>query len=397
MAPMTVPCSAAAVDYYRKLHGPQVLLQVRQGAAGPCDGCCRGSVTRWTVVTLGLCPCAITPPPVTAPGRSPLQLNIAYYLPSIPLLVVSAFLDKPLEERLGGCWGLGARAAVERCRDGLCLAAAGGGACTCCCRGQQGPAPIAGLQVPLPCLLACRRGPHHPDPPAAGPGWLWIRVRLVPLHARGGPAAAPFRAGLSVLTANQVPRPCLTRGLCLLCSQAVLPAWLAEMVANRQHPLPPRSASGSCWVPPSPWACSAASPSPHPTSWQVAAAARLLPLVPCLALPGMSQCSSAANILSAATASHQLVERCCQACPADSRSCAKHNHHTTSTPCSMQVARFANKNVIALGLGCSASGPLVLALQLALRMGPEPTRRQQVRWDGLRCGVKRGTQGRNVA
>ena len=32
-----------------------------------------------------------------------LQLNVAYYLPSIPLLIVSAFLDKPLEERLGGC------------------------------------------------------------------------------------------------------------------------------------------------------------------------------------------------------------------------------------------------------------------------------------------------------
>lgn len=40
------------------------------------------------------------------------------------------------------------------------------------------------------------------------------------------------------------------------------------------------------------------------------------------------------------------------------------------------VARFANKNVIALGLGCSASGPLVLALQVALGMGPTPTRAQ---------------------
>ena len=30
-----------------------------------------------------------------------LQLNIAYFLPSIPLLIVSAFLDKPLEARLG--------------------------------------------------------------------------------------------------------------------------------------------------------------------------------------------------------------------------------------------------------------------------------------------------------
>ncbi|KAL4457583.1 hypothetical protein ABPG75_012448 [Micractinium tetrahymenae] len=42
------------------------------------------------------------------------------------------------------------------------------------------------------------------------------------------------------------------------------------------------------------------------------------------------------------------------------------------------VARFANKNVIALGLGCSASGPLVLAMQLALEMGPIPSKHQQV-------------------
>jgi hypothetical protein len=42
------------------------------------------------------------------------------------------------------------------------------------------------------------------------------------------------------------------------------------------------------------------------------------------------------------------------------------------------VARFANKNVIALGLGCSASGPLVLLLELALEMGPNPTHTQLV-------------------
>lgn len=45
---------------------------------------------------------------------------------------------------------------------------------------------------------------------------------------------------------------------------------------------------------------------------------------------------------------------------------------------SQLVARFANKNVIALGLGCSASGPLVLAMQLALGMGASPTTEQQV-------------------
>lgn len=47
---------SSQLGYYRRLHGPAVLL----------------------------------------------QLNIAYFLPSIPLLIVSAFLDKPLEARLGG-------------------------------------------------------------------------------------------------------------------------------------------------------------------------------------------------------------------------------------------------------------------------------------------------------
>jgi hypothetical protein len=42
------------------------------------------------------------------------------------------------------------------------------------------------------------------------------------------------------------------------------------------------------------------------------------------------------------------------------------------------VSRFANKNTIALGIGCSASGPLVLALQLALRVGEHPSRRQHL-------------------
>jgi hypothetical protein len=43
------------------------------------------------------------------------------------------------------------------------------------------------------------------------------------------------------------------------------------------------------------------------------------------------------------------------------------------------VARFANKNVIALGLGNSASGPLVLVLQLLVGMAADPTHRQTVR------------------
>lgn len=43
------------------------------------------------------------------------------------------------------------------------------------------------------------------------------------------------------------------------------------------------------------------------------------------------------------------------------------------------VARFANKNTIALGLGCSASGPLVLMLQLILGIsGSGPTHHQEL-------------------
>jgi hypothetical protein len=42
------------------------------------------------------------------------------------------------------------------------------------------------------------------------------------------------------------------------------------------------------------------------------------------------------------------------------------------------VSRFANKNTIALGLGCSASGPLILILQIALGLKAIPTFEQQV-------------------
>ena len=41
------------------------------------------------------------------------------------------------------------------------------------------------------------------------------------------------------------------------------------------------------------------------------------------------------------------------------------------------VARFANKNVIALGLGCSSSGPLILILKLSLGIKTMPTHSQQ--------------------
>lgn len=53
---------------------------------------------------------ALPHPPCSA------QLNIAYYLPSIPLLIVSAFLDKPLEARLGGCYPLAAWHPLAACQ-----------------------------------------------------------------------------------------------------------------------------------------------------------------------------------------------------------------------------------------------------------------------------------------
>lgn len=42
------------------------------------------------------------------------------------------------------------------------------------------------------------------------------------------------------------------------------------------------------------------------------------------------------------------------------------------------VSRFANKNVIALGLGCSASAPLVLLLEIGFGIGTHATRSEQV-------------------
>lgn len=41
------------------------------------------------------------------------------------------------------------------------------------------------------------------------------------------------------------------------------------------------------------------------------------------------------------------------------------------------VARFANKNTISLGLGCVGSGIVTLLFQIALDMGPSPTRYQE--------------------
>ena len=42
------------------------------------------------------------------------------------------------------------------------------------------------------------------------------------------------------------------------------------------------------------------------------------------------------------------------------------------------VARFANKNVVSLGLGCVGSGLVVLALEMAVHMRSHPTHRQLV-------------------
>ena len=125
------------------------------------------------------------------------QLNIAYYLPSIPLLIVSAFLDKPLEARLGGCTPAPSAVHPERCAPPPPLPAALH-CLLCWCRcwlgsGQAGR-PLACLLTGCsvhacppftprwPCL-PCRRGSHHPLPAAAGPGGLWNCLRLVPLHA----------------------------------------------------------------------------------------------------------------------------------------------------------------------------------------------------------------------
>lgn len=41
------------------------------------------------------------------------------------------------------------------------------------------------------------------------------------------------------------------------------------------------------------------------------------------------------------------------------------------------VAHFANKNTIALGLGCAGSGVLVLVLELALELGGDAPKRWQ--------------------
>ena len=42
------------------------------------------------------------------------------------------------------------------------------------------------------------------------------------------------------------------------------------------------------------------------------------------------------------------------------------------------IARFANKNVISLGLGCVGSGLIVLLLELGLGIGVQPSHRQRV-------------------
>lgn len=102
---------SSQLGYYRKLHGPAVLLQVgfRGWSKATCiSQCLTGAdVNRWSaehrLLALHLtfqCPRPAYPA-VRAPPPPLVQLNIAYFLPSIPLLIVSAFLDRPLEARLG--------------------------------------------------------------------------------------------------------------------------------------------------------------------------------------------------------------------------------------------------------------------------------------------------------
>ena len=52
------------------------------------------------------------------------------------------------------------------------------------------------------------------------------------------------------------------------------------------------------------------------------------------------------------------------------------------------VARFANKNTISLGLGCVGSGVFALIIEIGLRMGPSPTRRQELWLFELTAGMQ---------
>ncbi len=52
------------------------------------------------------------------------------------------------------------------------------------------------------------------------------------------------------------------------------------------------------------------------------------------------------------------------------------------------MSRFANKNTIALGLGCVGSGGLVLGFELVLRMGTNPSTEDEALLYGTCAGVK---------
>lgn len=53
------------------------------------------------------------------------------------------------------------------------------------------------------------------------------------------------------------------------------------------------------------------------------------------------------------------------------------------------VARFANKNVVSLGLGCVGSGLVVLVLEMAVHMRSHPTHAQLVIVFELTAGMLR--------
>lgn len=108
------------------------------------------------------------------------------------------------------------------------------------------------------------------------------------------------------------------------------------------------------------------------------------PALPCCACSAWLACSANASRTPAPLAAPPCVT---QGAPALTSWAATIAHKgslcTRLHPC----CAFLGNLHAALGLGCSASGPLVLAMQLALEMGPTPTRRQQV-------GAARGRDAR---
>ena len=205
---------------HQRLAGGELRAGVLQEPARPpsaapgvsgCVGVRGGALQRWVLQqharegVSALAARRAGRPPVPHPLRpaSPppphAQLNIAYFLPSIPLLVVSAFLDRPLErwlgetmsgrERRGGAAGgrVGGRAAGGRAHE------SGGGAggarseCMHTCTPARVPhhrthaCTLTAHTQPPPSLR--RRGAHHPVSPGGGAGGVCCRLHSLPLPA----------------------------------------------------------------------------------------------------------------------------------------------------------------------------------------------------------------------